>query len=102
MRTRSTRVDFDAINRRALTVLPALLRKWLPNGQVRGREYVALNPRRDDRHLGSFRINFRSGAWADFAIGARGGDSISLLAYLTNTQQLEAAHLLARQIGWKR
>ena len=38
----------------------------------------AFNPRRADRHLGSFQINVRTGKWADFATGDRGGDLISL------------------------
>jgi hypothetical protein len=42
----------------------------------------AVNPRRVDRHPGSFRINLASGKWADFAVDAKGGDLISLVAYL--------------------
>ena len=43
------RLDFDAINRAALAVLPTLLRRWLPDGRVDGSEFIALNPRRPDR-----------------------------------------------------
>ena len=75
------RIDFAAINTAALAALPALLARWLPDGKAVGREYVALNPRRDDRHLGSFRINVTNGKWADFATGDRGGDVVSLAAY---------------------
>jgi len=32
--------------------------------------------------LGSFKINIRSGAWADFATDARGHGAISLLSYI--------------------
>ena len=65
-----------------MAVLPALLRRWLPDGRIEGNEYVARNPRRSDRRLGSFKINLRTGRWADFAFDARGGDPISLAAYL--------------------
>jgi hypothetical protein len=54
-------------------------------GASSGSEYVVLNPRRADRHPGSFKVRIagrRAGAWADFAIGDRGGDIISLVAYL--------------------
>jgi hypothetical protein len=94
------RLDFDAINRAALAVLPTLLRRWLPDGRVDGSEYIALNPRRPDRHLGSFLINLRTGRWADFAIDtARGGDPVSLAAYLRGIGQTEAAARLGSMLG---
>lgn len=92
-------VDFDRINRSALAALPTLLARWLPDGRKEGGEYVARNPTRHDRHLGSFRINMRTGRWADFATGDRGGDIVSLAAYLANLKQHEAAENLARMLG---
>ena len=92
-------LDFERINRAALSALPALLTRWLPGGRREGGEYVALNPTRDDRHLGSFRINVVTGRWADFATGDRGGDVISLAAYLAGLGQTEAARRLADMLG---
>jgi hypothetical protein len=60
-------VDFDAINRRALSSIKAVLGRVLPGGRVESGEYVARNPRRSDKSLGSFKVNLRSGRWADFA-----------------------------------
>jgi putative DNA primase/helicase len=60
---------------------------------------VALNPTRTDRRLGSFKINIRTGRWADFATGDKGGDPISLVAYLEGVSQAEAARRLARMLG---
>jgi hypothetical protein len=94
-------VDFDGVNAAALAALPSLLPRWLPNGRVMGREYVALNPHRNDRHLGSFRINLRTGRWGDFATDDRGGDPISLLAFLDGCSQLEAARRLAAMLGMR-
>jgi hypothetical protein len=93
------RLDFKRINDAALPVLPALIARWLPEGQRRGREWVALNPHRSDRRLGSFSINLRTGRWADFATSDRGGDVISLAAYLSGTSQIEAARRLAAMLG---
>jgi hypothetical protein len=92
-------VDFDHINRFALRSLPALLARWLPGGRREGREYIALNPTRHDRHLGSFRVNLHTGQWADFATGDRGGDVISLAAYLSQLSQIEAAEKLTDMLG---
>lgn len=92
-------VDFAAINAAALRALPALLARWLPDGHQFGGEWVARNPRRADRHPGSFKVNMRTGKWGDFATGDGGGDPISLAAYLANIGQVEAARELARALG---
>ena len=91
--------DFDGINRAALARLPEILARWLPDGRVAGAEYVARNPTRTDRQPGSFKINLRSGQWADFATGDRGGDPVSLAAYLAGCGQAEAARELAAMLG---
>lgn len=96
------RVDFVAINVAARSCLLPILRRWLPEGQRQGSEYLALNPHRDDRHLGSFRINLRTGRWADFATGDKGGDVISLAAFLFGLSQAVAARRLAIMLGVKR
>ncbi len=93
------RIDFTAINRAALNDLPAILARWVPRGQIEGIEYVVHNPRRADRRLGSFKINLRTGRWADFATGDSGGDPVSLAAYLAGCGQAEAARRLAAMLG---
>ncbi|MBO4224725.1 hypothetical protein [Bradyrhizobium neotropicale] len=90
------RINFELINRAALAALPILLRRWLPDGHQRGREWLARNPTRDDRSLGSFSINTSTGRWADFADrDGKGGDIVSLYAYLRNIGQAQAARELA-------
>lgn len=94
-------MKFDAVNAAAMSALPALLNRWLPNGKIQGAEYVALNPCRSDRKAGSFKVNIRTGRWADFATGDAGGDVVSLAAYLSHKNQYEAMHELARMLGVK-
>ncbi len=94
-------LDFQEVNRAALVSLPAILERWLPHGRIEGAEYVARNPTRADRRPGSFKINLHSGRWADFATGERGGDVVSLGAYLGGIGQYEAARNLARMLGIK-
>ena len=93
------RLDFDSINRAGLASLPTLLRRWLPDGRLVGREYTARNPRRADRRPGSFKVNVNTGKWADFACDAKGGDVVSLAAYLSGAGQAEAARALADMLG---
>lgn len=89
------RERFHRLNATLLPQLPALVKQWLPSGRADGAEWTALNPRRHDRQAGSFRVNLRSGRWADFATGERGGDPVSLYAYLfTNGRQGAAARAL--------
>jgi len=76
-----------------------LLERWLPDGHQHGHEWVARNPKRSDASRGSFSINVSSGKWADFATGDKGGDVISLAAYLFNLRQSEAARELAATLG---
>ena len=96
---RGNPVDFGAINQVALVYLPALVRRWCPQGRMCGAEWVALNWKRGDRKPGSFCINTKTGRWADFACGAKGGDVISLAAYLFHTSQVQAARTLAAVLG---
>ena len=93
------RIDFGGINRAALANVDVILRWWLPGGRVQGAEYVARNPRRNDRRPGSFKINMDTGRWGDFATGDRGGDLVSLAAYLAGLSQVEAARELADMLG---
>ena len=97
--SRKAVVDFDAIASAALLHLPMLLRRWLPDGTPRGQEWVARNPTRADRHSGSFKVNLATGRWADFATGDKGGDPISLAAYLFGLSQAEAALRIAEMLG---
>jgi hypothetical protein len=92
-------INFTAINRAARACLPVILNRLLFRGQREGCEFVALNPNRADHHLGSFRINLDTGRWADFATGDKGGDPVSLVAYLADVSQGAAARLLARMLG---
>ncbi len=92
-------IPFDAINAAALAVLPVILDRFAPGGKIRAGEWEGRNPRRADRRPGSFKVNVRTGRWADFASGDKGGDLVSLVAYLAGLGQAEAARNLAAMLG---
>jgi hypothetical protein len=101
-RPRRIEIDFYKINHRAVVALPAILARLLPGGRIEGHEYLALNPRRADQRLGSFKVRVfgqKAGRGSDFGTGDKGGDSVSLIAYLENCSQPEAARRLARMLG---
>lgn len=92
-------VDFQHVGQTSLRYLPLLVLRWLPDGRREGHEWVARNPTRSDRALGSFKINLRTGHWADFATGDKGGDVISLAAYLHGLSQSGAAGKISEMLG---
>jgi hypothetical protein len=96
---RARLVDFDKVNGAALAQPHRLLAELLPDGVIRGNEYIVRNPRRHDKRPGSFSINLRNGRWADFAIDASGNDLVSLVAYLLNVRQYQAAEVVAHIVG---
>lgn len=95
----AVQINFAQLNRSALPYCLKILSQWLPDGRRIGREYVARNPKRNDRRPGSFKVNLETGQWSDFATGDSGGDLISLAAYLADMDQLSAAKQLANMIG---
>ena len=91
----TARINFDEVRALAQQHALALCRRVLPGGRVVGGEYEVRNPKRPDRTPGSFRVNLRTGRWADFATGDRGGDLIALVAWRFDVTQFEAARRLA-------
>jgi putative DNA primase/helicase len=91
------KIDFDATNQHALSILESLCHEWLPNGHREGHEFkvgsLAGEPGR------SLSINLRTGAWKDFAGDAGGSDPISLLAAIRSVSMGEAARELADRLG---
>lgn len=72
----------------------------VPDGSQRGDEWVARNPTRSDQTSGSFSINVRTGRWADFASGDRGGDIVDLWQYIRGiSEPYEAAKQIADELG---
>ncbi len=92
-------LDYTVIAERALQQSERLASTWFPHGRRRGNEWLALNPHRSDRRLGSFSINLRTGRWADFATGDRGGDLIALRAFLDGSTQRQAALSICAELG---
>jgi hypothetical protein len=93
------RIAFRLIAEAALGSADTIVRRWLPDGRREAAEWVCRNPTRDDRRRGSFKVNVVTGKWGDFAAGDRGGDLVSLAAYLFKLSQADAALKVADMIG---
>lgn len=92
-------IEIQRVASAALGAADSLLTDWLPDGTRKGKEYWPTNPVRGDRKPGSFSINVHTGTWHDFASGDKGGDLVSLLAYLRGCRQTDAARSIAGQLG---
>ena len=90
-------LPFEEVNR--VVLANRSYEQWVPGGRFQGHEYVALNPTRQDKNLGSFKINTETGEWADWATGAKGTDAISYYAHLNGLEQGEACRKLAKELG---
>ena len=101
-KTVANTIDFTAVNRAAPDNLGAVLHRLIPGGKVVACEYIVRNPTRADASPGSFKIRVsgrREGTWADFATGDKGGDPVSLVAYVEGCGQGDAARKLANLLG---
>lgn len=90
---------FEEVNAAAQGRIESLARGWVAKARMSGDNLVGLNPTRKDRKVGSFCINVRTGVWADFATGEKGGDLISYYAYIHGLSQIDAARELADRLG---
>lgn len=94
------RVNIEAVAAAALDAIDRLLPEWLPDGKRESDEWSATNPTRHDKKRGSFKVNMRTGAWSDFALGDAGGDLVSLYRYIFFLpSQVEAARELGERLN---
>ena len=90
-------IDFTELNVMALSRSSSWLSEIAPDGEIKGKEYVA-----GTKHGGaggSFSFNLLTGKWADFATDEKGGDPVSLVASAKNLSRGEAAKWLLDRLG---
>jgi putative DNA primase/helicase len=95
------RVNFKAVSAAAHAAIGTIVPRLLPSGRRQGDEWVAVYPKRDDSRPGSFKVNMKTGRWADFATNDTGGDIIDLKAYIDGKTKLEAARELGAMLNVK-
>lgn len=94
------KLDFKKLNSLALAQAESIVSHYSPGGKLNGREWVALNPTRNDSKARSFSINVDTGLWSDFATGDKGGDLVSYVAYVLRLKsQGDAFKTLSHYLG---
>jgi uncharacterized protein (DUF927 family) len=93
-------LDFKQIAGRALEQIEAVCLHWLPAGKKAGPEWEI-----GDRHGNagkSLKVHLtggKAGMWSDFSTDDKGGDLVSLVAFVDGCPQLDAARKLAEFLG---
>ena len=90
-------MSFEQVNRAALNAYPGLLNAILPGGKVQGQEFVCGDL--SGKSGRSLSVNLDIGVWKDFSTEQGGSDPVSLWAAAHGCSQIEAARLLATQLG---
>lgn len=91
-------IDFKIVAREALQQIQRLLDDWLPDGKFIQGNWVAKNPVRDETNP-SFSVSLDTGAWFDYASEDKGGDLVSLYAYLQGLNNGDAAKKVCSILG---
>lgn len=86
------KIDFQGLAQVLLGRARELCAEWLPGGRIIGVEYECGSLLGGNGQ--SLKVNIKSGMWADFATGEKGGDLISLYAAVQKIGQGEAARFL--------
>ncbi len=87
-------VSFQEIKQKYKQCSIEILKRLVGNGKIEGGDYVALNPKRNDNRLGSFRIDVQTGRFHDFATGDRGGSILDLASFVYDCDLLTAVQKL--------
>lgn len=82
-------IDYERIDRVALSNARELAPEIVPDGHFEGNNYVARNPTRDDKNAGSFSFNVTNGMWAEFAGAGKKESGRGLISYKAYAHQLE-------------
>jgi hypothetical protein len=90
--------DRDRINELARCHLPALAKRLLPTGRVKGRYWLG-HVSRQGQPLLNLGIDLVNGSWRDFHDGKRGHDIQGLISHVAKLEPLKAHLALKQMIG---
>lgn len=97
--------DFAEIRAALLQRIDQLARELAPGGHVSAQYYISRNPRRDDRHPGSFWIMVKGpalGVWKDEATMDKAGDVISFVQHCAGLNDMSAVRKWCLSwLGWE-
>lgn len=97
------RAEWDDLKARMASRADDIARALVPGAALKGGKWTGRNPRRDDRHAGSFivygRSHARAGSFIDYA-SSESGDAIDLVAYLKGFPYRNRECALREALDW--
>jgi hypothetical protein len=91
-----TPFEVEQLESQAVNVMPAILKRWLPDGRISNQHWSAPHPKNRTRTLS---VDLLTGAWREFPTGASGRTITSLIIHFTGLPQEEALLNLTAMIG---
>jgi hypothetical protein len=82
----------------ARSSLPAIAKRLLPNGRVKGRYWQAHLVCKDEAPM-NLSVDLVNGKWRDFHSAVNGADIHSLISYIAKLDGLEAQTALKQMLG---
>jgi hypothetical protein len=91
-----SKFEKEQLESQVLACLPALAKRWLPDGRLVGCFWSATSPNNKSR---SISIDLRKGSWREFPTGRHGKTTMSLAEYLTGLGADKVQEELKAMIG---
>ena len=94
------KVNPAQVNAAAFSMFPAIVKRWFPDGMLRGKNWEANSPSRG-REGRKIKIDLLTCRWIDYGTGAKGQGAVSLAAHVASLDPQQAAIHLASMLGFK-
>ena len=88
----------DAVNLRALPYLPAMAKRWLPEGKLYGDKWQCKSPHAPPESSQGLTVYLSNGTWVDYATDEAGRGAVSLAAYIAKISEAEALEHVSRML----
>jgi hypothetical protein len=95
---KQAKADRERINALAIPHVPAIAKRLLAKGHVKGRYWQAQAQRQGGTPM-SLSVDLTTGSWQDFRNDAHGHDTQGLVAYVAGLNDVEAQAAVRSMIG---
>ena len=87
LKSKTPGVDAASIHAAAMKHITALMLRWLPDGKIYRKYWVAQTPGNDGNTRPTLRVSLLTGSWTDFGTGQHDYSLVSLAKYISHAAQ---------------
>jgi hypothetical protein len=91
-----TPFEIEQLEAEAIIYLPAIMKRWLPDGRLSGHRWNVRHPKSNSHAIS---VDLHDGSWRDFLNAKSGRTVTSLICHLTNLPAEQAILNLKSMIG---